>query len=164
MSDRAKIFKEIALLEEKNFSDAWSEEVLADTFEYDYNHLLVEKRDGKVAGYLIYSEVQGEAELLRIAVDKSVRRQGIAAGLMEQFLEELTDFEAERVTLEVRAHNIAAVKLYKKYGFRDIFVRENYYHNPEDDALIFQLELNVILNRSYVPEAHVSSRRTERKQ
>ena len=137
----ADLFREIARLEEKYFSDAWSEEMLADTFEYDYNHLLVEKRDGKVAGYLIYSEVQGEAELLRIAVDKSMRRQGIARSLMSDMLEELTSFEAERVSLEVRAHNIAAVKLYKDFGFKDIFVRENYYHNPEDDALIFQLEL-----------------------
>ena len=137
----ADLFREIARLEEKYFSDAWSEEMLADTFEYDYNHLLVEKRDGKVAGYLIYSEVQGEAELLRIAVDKSMRRQGIARSLMSDMLEELTSFEAERVSLEVRAHNIAAVKLYKVFGFKDIFVRENYYHNPEDDALIFQLEL-----------------------
>ena len=137
----ADLYREIARLEEKYFSDAWSEEMLADTFEYDYNHLLVEKRDGKVAGYLIYSEVQGEAELLRIAVDKSMRRQGIARSLMTDMLEELTDFEAERVSLEVRAHNIAAVKLYKAFGFKDIFVRENYYHNPEDDALIFQLEL-----------------------
>ena len=137
----ADLFWEIARFEEKYFSDAWSEEMLADTFEYDYNHLLVEKRDGKVAGYLIYSEVQGEAELLRIAVDKSMRRQGIARSLMSDMLEELTSFEAERVSLEVRAHNIAAVKLYKDFGFKDIFVRENYYHNPEDDALIFQLEL-----------------------
>ena len=141
VSDMADLYREIAGLEEKYFPDAWSEEMLADTFEYDYNHLLVEKREGRVAGYLIYSEVQGEAELLRIAVDKSMRRQGIARGLMEQMMEELNDFEAERVTLEVRAHNIEAVRLYKSFGFKDIFIRENYYHNPEDDALIFQLEL-----------------------
>ncbi len=129
---------EIARLEEKYFSDAWSEKSLEETFDYDVNHLLMEKRDGRVVGYIIYSDVQGEAELLRIAVDKAYRRRGIGADLMESMLEELTDSGAERISLEVRAHNIAAVKLYKKYGFVDIFVRENYYHNPEDDALIFQ--------------------------
>ncbi|MBO4864709.1 MAG: ribosomal protein S18-alanine N-acetyltransferase [Eubacterium sp.] len=132
------MFGEIALLEEKYFSDAWSEQALENTFEYDFNHLLVEKRDGKVVGYVIYSDVQGEAELLRIAVDKAYRRRGIAAGLMESLFEELKDYEAERISLEVRAHNIAAVKLYKKFGFEEIFVRTNYYHEPEDDALILQ--------------------------
>ena len=135
------IFQDIAKLENDNFSDAWSESLLEQTFEYDYNHLLLEKRGGKVVGYIIYSDVQGEAELLRIAVDKSFRRQGIADTLMQNMLEELNESGAERVSLEVRAHNISAVSLYKKYGFKDIFIRENYYHDPEDDALIFQLQL-----------------------
>lgn len=133
------IFQDIAKLEKDNFSDAWSEKSLEDTFEYDYNHLLVEKRDGKVVGYVIYSDVQGEAELLRIAVDKAYRRRGIAALLMQNMLDELTESGAERVSLEVRAHNISAVTLYKKFGFIDIFIRENYYTDPIDDALIFQL-------------------------
>lgn len=133
------IFQDIAKLEKDNFSDAWSEKSLEDTFEYDYNHLLVEKRDGKVVGYVIYSDVQGEAELLRIAVDKAYRRRGIAALLMQSMLDELTESGAERVSLEVRAHNISAVTLYKKFGFIDIFIRENYYTDPVDDALIFQL-------------------------
>ena len=136
MSD---VFKAIAQIEESCFSDAWSEKSLEDTFEYDYNHLLVEKRDGKVVGYVIYSDVQGEAELLRIAVDKAYRRRGIAALLMQNMLDELTESGAERVSLEVRAHNISAVALYKKFGFIDIFIRENYYTDPVDDALIFQL-------------------------
>jgi ribosomal-protein-alanine N-acetyltransferase len=133
------IFQDIAKLEKDNFSDAWSEKSLEDTFEYDYNHLLVEKRDGKVVGYVIYSDVQGEAELLRIAVDKAYRRRGIAALLMQNMLDELIESGAERVSLEVRAHNISAVTLYKKFGFIDIFIRENYYTDPVDDALIFQL-------------------------
>jgi ribosomal-protein-alanine N-acetyltransferase len=102
----------------------------------------MEKRDGRVVGYIIYSDVQGEAELLRIAVDKSYRRHGIAASLMQEMMDELIDCGAERVSLEVRAHNIAAVKLYKRFGFVDIFVRKNYYHDPEDDALIFQKMLS----------------------
>ena len=130
--------KQIAEIEAACFSDAWSEKMLEETFEYEYNHLLIEKKNGKVAGYVIYSDVQGEAELLRIAVDKRFRRQGIAASLMKDMLEELTESGAEKVMLEVRAHNIAAVKLYKSFGFVDIFVRNNYYQNPEDDALIFQ--------------------------
>ena len=135
------LISDIAKLEAEVFSDPWTEESLNDTFEYDYNHLLVEKRDGRLVGYIIYSEVQGEAELLRVAVEKSYRRKGIARKLIKGMLRELREFEAERVTLEVRAHNISAVQLYKRFGFKELFVRTNYYHDPEDDALIFQKEL-----------------------
>ena len=58
---------------------------------------------------------------------------------MQNMLDELNESGAERVSLEVRAHNISAGALYKKFGFIDIFIRENYYTDPVDDALIFQL-------------------------
>ena len=130
------IMREIARLEAENFTDAWSEESLGSTFEYDYNHLLIEEKDGRVVGYIIYADIQGDAELLRIAVDKRYRRTGIGNKLMKDMLDELVESGSEKVMLEVRAHNVAAVKLYKSFGFKDIFVRENYYHNPDDDALI----------------------------
>ena len=42
-------------------------------------------------GYIIYSDVQGEAELLRIAVDKRYRKRGIAQSLMQDMLDELVE-------------------------------------------------------------------------
>ena len=130
------IMREIARLEAENFSDAWSEESLGSTFEYNYNHLLVEEKDGRVVGYIIYADIQGDAELLRIAVDKRYRRTGIGNKLMKDMISELVEAGTDRISLEVRAHNLPAIALYKKYGFEEIFVRENYYHNPDDDALI----------------------------
>ena len=130
------IMREIARLEAENFTDAWSEESLGSTFEYVYNHLLVEEKDGRVVGYIIYADIQGDAELLRIAVDKRYRRTGIGNKLMKDMISELVEAGTDRISLEVRAHNLPAIALYKKYGFEEIFVRENYYHNPDDDALI----------------------------
>lgn len=130
------IMREIARLEAENFTDAWSEESLGSTFEYDYNHLLIEEKEGRVVGYIIYADIQGDAELLRIAVDKRYRRTGIGNKLMKDMISELVDAGTDRISLEVRAHNLPAIALYKKYGFEEIFVRENYYHNPDDDALI----------------------------
>ena len=130
------IMREIARLEAENFTDAWSEESLGSTFEYDYNHLLIEEKDGRVVGYIIYADIQGDAELLRIAVDKRYRRMGIGNKLMKDMISEFVEAGTDRISLEVRAHNLPAIALYKKYGFEEIFVRENYYHNPDDDALI----------------------------
>ena len=48
---------------------------------------------------------------------------------------------AERITLEVRASNIAARKLYKKLGFKDVGIRKGYYADTGEDAVIMWNEL-----------------------
>lgn len=144
------IISEIAGIEEKYFWDAWSEKSLEETFKHDYNHVIAVFEDGttlddfvflgneKLAGYLIYSEVAGEAELLRIAVDEEMRRKGFGGKLMERFISELEFMNAEKVTLEVRNSNSAAIGLYTVYGFDQIAVRKDYYINPDEDAVIMQ--------------------------
>ena len=144
------IISEIAGIEEKCFSDPWSEKSLEESFKQDYNHLIAVFDDGtiaddfvfqgneKLAGYLIYSEVAGEAELLRIAVDETMRRRGFGGKLMEHFICELEFMNAEKVTLEVRKGNSAAIGLYTIYGFEQIAVRKDYYMDPDEDAVIMQ--------------------------
>ena len=39
-------------------------------------------------------------------------------------------------TLEVRAGNTPAVRLYESLGFRAEGIRRNFYRDPEEDALI----------------------------
>ena len=40
------------------------------------------------------------------------------------------------VYLDVRRSNLAALKLYNKYGFKPLGVRKNYYSKPREDALV----------------------------
>ena len=44
--------------------------------------------------------------------------------------------EITSMTLEVRLSNIAAIKLYEKFGFVSVGKRPNYYMMPSEDALI----------------------------
>jgi|GEM_PF-2994092 len=90
-------------------------------------------------GYLIYTNVQGEADIIRIAVDTAYRKHGIGSKLMEEMMANLRAERAEKLTLEVRLSNIAAQELYKKYGLKLIYVRKAYYHNPPEDAYIMQV-------------------------
>ena len=144
------IISEIARIEEACFNDAWSEASLEDTFKHEYNHLVAVFDDGSIAddfvfqgnekltGYLIYSEISGEAELLRIAVDPEMRRHGYGGKLMEHFICSLELMNAEKATLEVRESNTAAVNLYTIYGFENIAVRKDYYFDPIENAVIMQ--------------------------
>ena len=122
------LFEEIAEIEKENFSDAWSLELIKDSFKYGYNRLLTVESENGLAGYLIYS-------VQRIAVRESERRKGYADKLMQALLAATNG----RIILEVRSRNIPAISLYNKYGFKEIGVRRSYYTDPVDDAVIMEL-------------------------
>ena len=46
------------------------------------------------------------------------------------------------MTLEVRRSNAGAIRLYRKYGFRPVGVRPNYYVEDNEDAIVMLLELS----------------------
>ena len=137
-----RIIREIAKLESVIFDDAWSEASLQETLQYDYNNALVREAGDAVTGYAVYSVIADTAELLRIAVDPEHRGQGIASSIMEEMLWKLDDSSADRIMLEVRSKNEGAIALYEKFGFKNIAKRKNYYSNPTDDALIYELMMN----------------------
>ena len=64
----------------------------------------------------------------------------------ETILEELIKIcEAQNVSkiyLEVRKSNLPAIGLYEKLGFKRLFTRKNFYHNPSEDDEIMELKLN----------------------
>lgn len=126
----------VAETEAKIFADAWSVDSIKDSLSYDYNKLVVLK-DDNIVGYFISNNIAGTSELLRIAVDESLRSSGYGSKLLEKYFE-VND--AEEYLLEVRATNEPAIGLYKKHGFVEIATRKNYYSNPTEDALILKRE------------------------
>jgi ribosomal-protein-alanine N-acetyltransferase len=53
-----------------------------------------------------------------------------------RLLQETIEREAAWMTLEVRESNIAAQRLYNKYGFAAISKRPNYYNDNHETALV----------------------------
>lgn len=68
-----------------------------------------------------------ETELLYLLVAPELRRRGMAAMLLDQALEYSRSLQAERMLLEVRASNQAAIDLYLSRGFVQDGCRKNYY-------------------------------------
>ncbi len=98
--------------------------------------------DGSVVGYLCGYTVADEAEILKLAVTVSCRRQGVAAQLLEYALAGLAAQGVSRVFLELRAGNQPARKLYEKIGFGHSGMRKGYYRNPLEDALLMAKPLS----------------------
>src|SRR5437899_8200742 len=76
---------------------------------------------------------------MTLAVEPSVRRQGIASELVRFMLTFGRARGGVRAILEVRASNLAARGLYEQMGFRQTAVRTKYYANPTEDAILMEM-------------------------
>ena len=85
---------------------------------------------------------QSIGDLETIVVDTHARRQGIGAALLEAVIAWCREARAQRLELEVRVSNAAAIALYERFRFARDGRRPGYYRNPEEDALLMGLELD----------------------
>ena len=100
---------------------------------------VVRSKSGQIAGYCSSWLVLEELHINTIAIEPLMRRRGAGSSLLTQVLREAKNRGAKRATLEVRASNDAAKKLYLRFGFLVTGVRPGYYSNPSEDALILWL-------------------------
>ena len=100
----------------------------------------VAEMDGKIAAMLVLWLIVDEAHVATIAVHPDFRRQGIGEQILLQALRSARVEGARRAFLEVRAGNVAAQSMYKKYGFEVAGVRPRYYKDNNEDAILMNLE------------------------
>lgn len=134
----AQHVSQVAELEKLCFSDPWSEKSVASELDNKLAWWLVATDGDRVAGYVGSQTVMGETDMMNIAVHPDYRRRGLAEALVNALVEDLKKQESHCLTLEVRASNEAAQKLYEKLGFAQVGLRKNYYRNPREDALILR--------------------------
>lgn len=127
-------------IERLSFSTPWSE---LSFYKEVYNPrslcLAAETEEG-LAGYICLSRILDECHILNLAVHPLKRRQGIAKALLQAALSSEYTGLCRYIYLEVRASNIAARRLYEKFGFRIVGIRRDYYINPLEDAIVMILE------------------------
>lgn len=134
---------QVAALERICFSAPWSEASVAAELENPLSKWLVCVEDGTVLGYVGSQTVLGETDMMNLAVRPEDRGKGIAQGLISMLVEELKCVGSRCLTLEVRASNVPAIRLYEKLGFLPVGRRPNYYRGPREDALILRKEWQV---------------------
>ncbi|MBI2861487.1 MAG: ribosomal protein S18-alanine N-acetyltransferase [Chloroflexi bacterium] len=95
---------------------------------------------GVVVGYSGMWLLTGEGHITTIAVHPSRRRRGLGELLLMGLFDEAIARQARWMTLEVRASNLVAQDLYRKYTFRERGVRRRYYTDNSEDAIIMWSE------------------------
>ena len=80
-----------------------------------------------LVGFILSRIVEGEAEILSIAVARSRRGRGLARLLLNLHLRRLAGLGVRAVFLEVDEDNAAASRLYARGGFHEVGRRPGYY-------------------------------------
>lgn len=100
-----------------------------------YRKYIILEED-KIKGVLIYDKIYNRFELIYIYVDKQYRKMGYGSALMSYFINLVRRRKGINITLEVNEKNKEALKLYKKYGFEKVAVREKYYWHDNGYLMI----------------------------
>src|SRR5258708_18099863 len=114
-------------VEGRSFPVRWPANAFRDELAENRNARYVVARSGDhIVGYAGLWLMVDEAHITTFAVHPDQRRQRIGERLLQRIFEIAGAMNAEWLTLEVRASNLAAQKLYEKYGFRRAGVRRPY--------------------------------------
>ena len=129
--------KAVQSIEHASFNTPWPSHAYSNELESNrLAHYLVARAGDEVAAYGGMWLMVDEAHITTFAVHPAWRRQRIGERLLLAFLDVAVDRGAHEATLEVRLSNLAARKLYEKYGFRPVGLRPRYYSDDGEDALI----------------------------
>jgi len=127
-------------IERVSFSDYWSRQAFEECLIFNENFVVYIIDTMELVGYFIGSGVLDEYQIYNLAVKSSYQRKGLASYMLST----LFAFHAKKYLkyfLEVRPSNTNAISLYEKFGFIQIHVRKQYYHNPREDAVVMCLKV-----------------------
>lgn len=129
---------ELLPLEQALFQpECWSERLFwSELGQLDTRHYVVALEDGAVVGYAGLCDYPDQAWVQTIAVAPAAQGAGLGSQLLLELLTEAGRRRQRVVSLEVRADNLAAQRLYDRHGFTRTGVRRGYYPGGVDALVL----------------------------
>lgn len=124
-----------------DFDNFWSYNVLKKELENLNTTYVVAKENNQVVGFAGIMTCLDEATLNNIIVKKSCRGRGIGGELLDSLIDLCSDLKMKTLTLEVNVSNISAIKLYEKFGFKNLGIRKKYYNNSQDAIIMTKYDI-----------------------
>lgn len=121
-------------LERATYPEPWSEGVFTDELSRSDRVYILAEHDGELVGFGGLMLVEEDAHVTTLAVRSNIRNGGLGTRLMLQLIDAGLERGSQNLTLEVRATNAAAQRLYARFGMVAVGVRKHYYR--DDDAVI----------------------------
>ncbi len=127
---------EVLAIEALSFPIPFTEKLFRMELNLRVARLYVAKEKGKIIGYIDYWNIETEIHVITFAVHPDWRRRQIGSRLLQFMMDDGARSHVKLYTLDVRASNQTAIRLYEKFGFRQTGLRKKYYQDNEEDALI----------------------------
>ena len=118
----------------------WKYETFLSSFEVGHKGLIC-KKDNLMIGFIIFSPISSEAHILSISVRNEMQSKGIGTMLLKSMLDQCKVMNYKKIFLEVRVSNEKAINFYEKFGFSKDAIRNNYYTDNSEDALLMSLSI-----------------------
>lgn len=133
---------EVLAIEQRAYDFPWSRGNFIDSLHAGYHAWLVRDGSAQLLGYCVAMPGVDEMHLLNLTVAPECQGRGHARWLLDTLVRHCQGHGASMLWLEVRTGNDRARALYRRYGFREIGVRRNYYPGPlgrREDAVVMSL-------------------------
>ena len=100
-----------------------------------------------LVGFICFRLLEGESELLNLAIHPDYRQKGFGRELMRFYIDFCHQQKIETVYLETSVKNQAAIRLYRSFAYHPIGIRQKFYPENED-ALLMARRASGRINRS----------------
>jgi len=133
---------EVVKIENRCHLTPWTNKNFIDSY-HAKNLFKVLKNENDIIGYYIALFALDECELLNITITSELQKKGFGELMLKDLFSECREVNIVNIFLEVRRSNLLAIRLYKKNGFNEIGIRNNYYQNKDDkeDAILMGLAI-----------------------
>ena len=132
---------QVLAIDQISFNTPWPENSFRYELLENHNaHCWVAEIDQNLIGFVVCWLIVDEAHIATIAVHPKSRGLGVGKALVITGLRELIFRGASMATLEVRAGNKMAQQLYHYFGFEEVGVRERYYQDTHEDAILMTVK------------------------
>ncbi|GAB3799323.1 ribosomal protein S18-alanine N-acetyltransferase [Virgibacillus kimchii] len=129
-------------VENATFSAPWTKEIFyGEITRNDHAYYFVMLLNDKIIGYVGVWVVVDDAQITNIAVLPEYRGKKLGEKLFRYTIQKLILMNVSRLSLEVRESNIAAQKMYRKFGLVPGGIRKNYYVDNQEDAIVMWVNL-----------------------
>ncbi len=142
---RVEDIAEVLAIEVRAYEFPWTDGVFRDCFKAGYSLWVLESAAG-IVGYGVLSAAAREAHILNLCMAPEHQGHGYGRRLLDRLVDLARWHQVERIFLEVRPSNHAAIALYHRSGFCEIGNRPNYYPakgGRREDAVVMARELFV---------------------
>jgi len=133
---------DVTAIETAAYEFPWTHGIFRDCLRAGYECWILQRSE-EIVGYSVLSIAAGEAHLLNACIVPAHHGRGYGRHLVRRMIEIARWHRVQRLFLEVRPSNAAAVVLYQSMGFNEIATRPNYYpaRQGREDAIVMAMEL-----------------------